>query len=49
MDRCGDRPVDGVAGGRAGGAGTLSLQHIHNGLVLTSATVLIFLTKKSML
>lgn len=26
MDGCGDGPADGVAGGRAWGAGTLSLQ-----------------------
>lgn len=28
MDGCGDRPADGVAGGGAWRAGTLSLQHI---------------------
>ena len=38
VDRCGDRPADGVAGGRAWRARTLSLRHIHKGSVLTSAT-----------
>lgn len=39
MDGCGDRPADGVAGGRARRAGTLSLQHIKAILMLTNDTV----------
>ena len=36
MDRCGDWPADGVAGGRAWGARTLSLQQVQMISVSTS-------------
>lgn len=46
MDWCGDRPADGVAGGGAWRAGTLSLQHIKAILVLTSDTGFFFKERK---
>lgn len=55
VDRGGDRPADGVAGGRALRAGTLSLQHIEDIWLLfiiselTNATLLALLTEKPML
>ena len=50
VDRGGDRPAGGVAGGRAWRAGTLSLQNIiQTILVLTAATALALLTEKPML
>lgn len=47
VDWCGDRPADGVAGGGAWRAGTLSLQHIKAILVLSSDTGFFFLKKEN--